>query len=197
MATRRKLDLGQFGPMMRNLPNDRWREFAYQYVIGPPGHGSLTAAARAAGFGKKSKPATLAKIAWQISQDDRFILAVAECSHKIIRSGSPEAANALLALVRNPAHKDHGRAVQMFLDRTDPIETRSHHTVDVTHTVLDPDQEALEELRAARALGATREKLLELFGGNYLPKLERLEAAENAKRADNAKLIDGEAIEVM
>jgi hypothetical protein len=197
MAKRRKPDWGQLGPMMRALPKESWREFVYAYVTGAPGHGALASAARAAGFGKKSTPTNVAKIAWKLSQDDRIVAAIAECSRKIIRSGAPEAANALLSLIRDPKHKDHGRAVQIMLDRTDPVETRSHHTVDVTHTVLDPDQEALEELRAARALGATRDKLLELFGGNYLPKLERLEAAENAKRADNAKLIDGEAIEVM
>jgi hypothetical protein len=134
-------------------------------VIGPPGHGALTAAARAAGFGKKSTGANLAKIAWKVAQDDRFIAAVAECSRKIVRTGAPETANALLALVRNPEHKDHGRAVAMMLDRTDPSETHSHHTVDVTHMIEDLDREALEELRALRLIGTSREKLLEFASG--------------------------------
>jgi hypothetical protein len=189
MAKRRKPDWGQLGPMMRALPNDRWREFVYEYANGPPGHGALTAAARAAGFGKKSTPTNLAKIAWKISRDDRFIAAVAECSRKIVRAGAPEVANALLALVRNPAHKDHGRALQMLLDRADPIETRSHHTVDVTHKIEDLDREAIEELRALRQVGTSREKLLELYGPNGLDRIEALEAA-------HAKIIDADYVDV-
>jgi hypothetical protein len=61
----------------------------------------------------------------------------------------------------------------------------------VTHRVLSGDEEALEELRAARHLGASREKLLELFGGNYLPKLEQLEA----QKAAAAKIVKGETID--
>ncbi len=43
--------------------------------------------------------------------------------------------------------------------------------------------------------GVSREKLLDTFGGNYLPRLERLEAAEMAKRSDEAKIIKGETID--
>jgi hypothetical protein len=53
-----------------------------------------------------------------------------------------------------PEHKDHIRAVGMVLDRTDPVETRSR--VDVTIKALDPDDDAIEELRALRALGMPR-----------------------------------------
>ena len=66
----------------------------------------------------------------------------------------------------------------------------SRHLVDVTHRTIDPDQEALEEMRAARKLGATRDKLLELYGANGLDRLEALEAIDNARRADAAKIIE-------
>ena len=82
----------------------------------------------------------------------------------------------------------------MSLDRNDPIESRQF--VEVTHKHVDLDQEALEELRALRALGTSREKLVELFGGNGLERIERLEAADAGRRADNAKLIEGEVAEV-
>ena len=49
------------------------------------------------------------------------------------------------------------------------------HDVNVTHRVIDPDAEALEELRALRSVGTSREKLVELFGQNGL-------AASNAWR---------------
>jgi hypothetical protein len=106
-------------------------------------------------------------------------------SHNIVRTGAPEASNALLNMVRDPTHKDHGRAVEMVLARTDPIESRSHHSVDVVHKVEDLDREALEELRALRQIGTSREKLLELYGPNGLDRIEALEAR-------HAKVIEGE-----
>ena len=79
-------------------------------------------------------------------------------------------------------------AVFGLLDRLDPVQTK--HLIDVTHRTIDPDHEALEEMRAARKLGATREKLLELYGANGLDRLEALEAVDNARRADAAKIIE-------
>jgi hypothetical protein len=187
-------DWGQLGPAMRALPNDRWREFVYCLVTQKPGHGMFTRAARKAGFGRESTPTNLAKIAWKISRDDRTIAAIAEETKKVIRAGAPEASNALLNLIRNPEHRDHGRAVAMLLDRVDPV--TSLHNIEVTHRVVDPDQEALEELRALRQLGTAREKLIELFGHNGLDRIETLDAADTARRAMEARVIDGEAIDV-
>jgi hypothetical protein len=162
-------------------------------VTQPPGHGALTNAARLAGFGKDSTPATLAKIAWQLSHDARMIAAIAEVSRAIVRRGAPEAVNALLAMVRDPEHRDHARAVNMVLARTDPEVSR--HDISVTHKVIDEDEEAREELRALRALGTPREKLLELFGVNGLARIEALEATDKLRRANEAKVIEGEVIE--
>jgi hypothetical protein len=200
LPARRKETWGEMGPAMKALPNDRWRAFVEFYLIetctnaSKKNHGAQAAAARKAGFGNPdTDPHGFAHIAWRLMRDDRVIAAVAEESRKMLRAGAPEAVKAVLAGVRDPDHRDHGRFVAMLLDRADPIESRQ--LVEVTHRTVDPDQEAIEELRAARALGASREKLMELFGGNYLPKLERLEAADTAKRADAAKIIDGEVIE--
>ena len=88
----------------------------------------------------------------------------------MLRVGAPEAVKALQNVVRNPEHPGHIRAISMLLDRADPVESRQ--LVEVTHRTIDPDQEAIEELRAMRALGVSREKLAEVFGGNFLPKLE-------------------------
>jgi hypothetical protein len=186
-------DWGQLGPAMRALPNDNWRNYCFQLVTGPGGHGKYAAAARAAGFGKGSKPSTLGKQAWQLAHDDRMIAAIAEMSRKYLRGAHPEAVNALHDMIRDPQHRDHGRAVLAVLDRVDPV--ISKQSIDVTHRVVDPDQEALEELRALRELGTSREKLIELFGGNGLSRLERLEAADMARRANEAKVIDAEVID--
>jgi hypothetical protein len=181
-------DWGQLGPAMRALPNDQWRAFCHELVTGKPGHGRYARAARAAGFGKESTTTNIAKLAWKIAHDDRTIAAIAEESRKYLRGGHPEAVSAVLALLRDPKHRDHMRAVSEVLSRSDPVIGKQDITV--THRIVDPDQEALEELRALRQIGATREKLIELFGGNGLARLERLEAADIARRSTEAKVIE-------
>ena len=191
----------ELGPAMRALPNDRWRAFLEFYLLGTftnhrkNNFGAQAEAARKAGFGgPKTKPSAMAHIAWRIMSDDRMIAAIAEESRKLLRSGAPEAVKAARNGVRDPTHKDHARFVAMVLDRTDPLE--SHQTIDVIHKHVDRDQEEIEELRAVRQLGAPREKLIELFGGNRLARLEALEAADTAQRARDAKVIDGDAVEI-
>jgi hypothetical protein len=204
LPARRKQDWGQLGPAMKALPNDQWRAFAEHYVTEKPGHGALAAAARKAGFGKNSAarkvgidedstPTNLAKIAWRISRDERMIAAIAELSRAIIRVGAPAAVNAIMNVILDPTHKDHVRACDIVLSRADPVETR--HKMEVVHKTVDPDQEALEELRALRQLGTPRETLVGLFGHNGLDRIEALERADTVRRADNAKVIEGEVIE--
>jgi phage terminase small subunit len=178
---------GELGPAMKVL-NERQRAFVRYLVTEKPGYGALTRAYRKAGYGKNSKAATLAKEAHHMSRDERIIAAIAEECRKVIRLGHPEAVAAMFNMIRDPAHRDHARAVMGLLDRVDPIATK--HSIDVTHRTIDPDHEALEELRAARKLGATREKLVELYGANGLDRLEALEAIDNARRADSAKVIE-------
>jgi hypothetical protein len=189
-ALKRKSDIwGEYGPAMRSLPNDRWRSFVEFYVLEPPTHGAQTRAARRAGFGKaKTKPAYMARIALRLMRDDRIIAAVAEEARKVLRGAAPEAAKALLNLIRNPEHRDHGRAIGLVLARTDPEITRAD--INVNHRIIDPDEEAVEELRALRELGTSRHKLLELFGANGLERVERLEAL---RRSEQAKVIEVQA----
>jgi hypothetical protein len=209
-AVARRGDWGELGPAMRALPNERWRAFAEFYVLDTytnshkNNYGPQASAARKAGFGtSRTKPAYLAQIGWKLMRDDRMIAAVAEEARKLMRSGHPEAVKAVHAGVRDPTHKDHARFVAMVLDRSDPVESRQ--IVEVTHKTINPDQEALEELRALRQLGTSHEKLLELFGGNGLARLERLEAAELEHRAASAKrvaqtggaIIEADAIEIV
>jgi hypothetical protein len=182
------------GEAMRALPSDRWRAFVRHLVSDTRGYGAVTRAARAAGFGKtNTKPSTLSKQAHQLSRDNRVIAAVAEETRKVIRVGHPEAVTALFNLIRDPSARDHARAIAMVVDRCDPAITK--HPVDVVHRHEEPDRMALEELKALRQLGATRDKLLELFGPNGLDRLEALEAVENAQRAASAKVIEHRAEE--
>jgi hypothetical protein len=49
-------------------------------------------------------------------------------------------------------------------------------------------------LRALKKVGASRDKLLELYGPNGLDRIEELEAADAARRAVTAKVVEGEVI---
>jgi hypothetical protein len=195
-TARRKETYGELGPAMRALPNNRWRAFVEFYLLGTVAnknknnHGAQAAAARQAGFGTpRSTPHVMTHMAWKLMRDERVIAAVAEEARKLLRSGAPEAVRAALNGVRNPEHKDHARFVGMVLDRADPIESRQQ--IEVTHKIVDPDQEALEELKALRVLNTSHDKMLEVFGVNGLDRLLALEAADQTRRAAAAKVIDG------
>ena len=186
----RKEVLGEYGPAMRALPNHRWRAFVEFYLLENPGRGAQTNAARRAGFGNaRTSPLNMAHIAWRLMRDERMQAAIAEEARKVLRGCAPEAAKALIELVRNPEHKDHARGIQMVLARTDPEITR--HDMNIVHKVVNEDDESLAELRALRELGTAKEKLIELFGGNGLARLEKLEAEDSERRAASAKLIEG------
>jgi hypothetical protein len=135
----------------------------------------------------------MAKISSRLVRDEKVLAALNEEARKLLRAGGVEATKALLALIHDNTHKDHARGIAMVLARTDPEIER--HDFNVVHKVLSPDEEALEELRALRQLGTAREKLLELFGGNGLLRLEQLEAADTERRAAKAKVVEGEVID--
>ena len=116
------------------------------FVHAAPRKGSLVEAYRQAGYGQGSTPSTQAKGAWQLSRDERVLAAITEESKKILRVAFPEAANAMVNLIRIPAHREHGRAIGLLMERAFPVETK--HNIEVVHKTVDPDVEAVEELRA-------------------------------------------------
>jgi hypothetical protein len=186
----------EMGPAMRALPSNRWRTFVSHYLMLPPSRTGVFSnqaeAARRAGFGTaRSHVNTMARIGYRLVQDDRIQAAISEEARKLLRGGGFEAVKQLLSIVNNPEHRDQIKAIGMVLARVDPEVTR--HDMNIVHRHIDPVEEELEELRACRALGTPRERLLELFGGNKLPMLEALEAEQGAR---NAKVIEGEVIEV-
>lgn len=190
-----KVDWGKYGPAMRAL-SEQHRRFALALATDPATmtgqtYGAYARAARAAGF-KESNPANLGKMAHQLAHNEGIKLAVQELARARVELAAPLVAEKYIALLQNENARDHGRAVMAGIDRLVPVTTTQK--IDVTHRIVDPDQEALEELQALRQLGTAREKLLELFGGNGLARLERLEAADTARRATEAKLIEGQVI---
>jgi hypothetical protein len=191
-ATAHRKDWGEYGPCMRAL-GARQRAFVEFLILEPPTVGAQTRAARRAGYGTgRTTPTIMAKISSRLVRNEKILAAINEEARKLLRAGGLEATKALLALVHNPEHKDHARGIAMTLARTDPEIER--HDFNVVHKMLDPDAEALEELRALRQLGTAHEKLLELFGGNGLARLEQLEAADTERRAATAKVVEGEVV---
>ena len=192
-TAQRKQDWGEYGPCMRAL-SAKQRAFVEFLILEPPTVGAQTRAARKAGYGTgRTTPTIMAKISSRLIRNEKVLAGINEEARKLLRAGGLEASKALIALLHNPEHKDHARGIAMVLARTDPEIER--HDFNVTHTVLDADAEALEELRALRQLGTARDKLLELFGGNGLLRLEALEAADAERRTASAKVIEGQAVD--
>ena len=123
-----------------------------------------------------------------------MLAAIEELAKQVFRGQYPEIQNILFGIARDDGHREQARVALALYDRYSPPTSRQN--IEVIHRHIDPDQEGLEELRALRELGTPREKLIELFGGNGLARLERLEVADNARRAAEAKVIDGEFVEV-
>jgi hypothetical protein len=196
-----KQDWGALGPAMRAL-NERSRLFVEFYLLeistskNKDFRGAQAAAYRKAGFGgAKATPINMARGASRLLKDERMVAAIREQLLKGARGeASAEAYQAIVNMVRDPEHPGHARAAALIYERMDPLVTTSK--LEVTHRHVDADQEALEELRALRELGVTREVILEQFGENGLVRLERLESADNLRRAQEAKVIDGEAVEI-
>ena len=100
---------GELGEAMRDL-SERERVFVTSLVTGKPGYGALTRAYRASGF-RCVKPSTQSKEAHKMSRKPKIIAAIAEEARKIIRGvGYAEATAAILNMVRDPSHREHGRA---------------------------------------------------------------------------------------
>lgn len=181
---------------MRAL-SEQHRRFALAMATDPAtmtsstGYGAYTRAARASGY---KDSVNIGKMAYQLAHDDRIKLAVQELARTRIELAAPLVVQKYIALLQNEDARDHGRAVMAGVDRLVPITTTQK--IDVTHRLLDPDQEALEELRALRQLGVSREKMVETFGGNGIARLERLEAADIARRSVEAKVINADYVEV-
>jgi hypothetical protein len=180
----------EYGPAMLALTPLR-RRFVEALLTGPPGHGALTRAAIAAGASARNKNRhTVTKNAHILSRDPKVILALQEEGRKIVRgSGYIAAVNATMALVHDPTHREHGRALSIIFDRVDPLQT--HHLVDVQHhVVVDHDAEMLAQYRACKAIGASRDKLESLFGYSGLMRLEQRDLAEQERNGAAPKLIE-------
>jgi hypothetical protein len=95
-----------------------------------------------------------------LNVSDSIQAAIAEESHRQLRSLSPSAIQALENLLADPSHRDHARGIGMILDRSDQVQT--------THNVV------VEHKEPAAVVAATKkvlERIEELARRAGLPQL--------------------------
>jgi phage terminase small subunit len=132
-AAARKLDTEpvEYGPAMLAL-NERQREFVIAFVMGGVG----TKAVRLAGYGNpKWTKDHYARAAYQLRQRDSVRAAIAEESHRWLRSGEPVAVAFYYRILADPKAKnaDKLRAADAIMARCDPITTNQLIAVQHEH----------------------------------------------------------------
>jgi phage terminase small subunit len=131
--------------------------------------GAATRAAKRAGYGTaQSSSGSLAVIASRLIRVPAVQEAMAEVGRARLGALALPALHALEALLQDPGHRDHGRAIGLVLDRTHAIET--HHNVTVHRTEpVQPTEAVLRRiLELARLAG---------MDGRALPPLIDLDVA--------------------
>ena len=112
--------------------NEKQRSFVAALFEAPRKHGAAVFAARAAKYGTPtSSVQSMASIASRLCSDPKIQEAIQQESRKYITTLGPMAVRALKNLLGTPAHKDHGRAVGILMERIAP--TESTHLVKVEH----------------------------------------------------------------
>jgi phage terminase small subunit len=182
-------DVKGLGPDMVAL-NPRQRRYVIALSEGMNG----AAAARAAGYGTPTSSAkSIGNIAHQLNNDPKVQAAVAEFSKAILRAAGPSiATRAVLKIAGDDAHNDQLKAAKLLLDRFDPVEQRTHSTVDV-NVKIDNHQLDLQNVEALLDKPGGRQLLESTYG-------EGLWRIENEVRAKRQALLpppmDGEFTEV-
>jgi phage terminase small subunit len=151
----------EYGPKMRALKTERQRRFVIALFDAPRKEGRIIFAARVAGYGTEtSTNKSLGVIGSRLNVSDSIQAAIAEESHRQLRSLSPSAIQALENLLADPSHRDHARGIGMILDRSDQVQT--------THNVV------VEHKEPAAVVAATKkvlERIEELARRAGLPQL--------------------------
>lgn len=166
----------------------------------PGRKGAVMRAAKAAGYSDSSN-ANLSRSGNKLFHRPRVIAAMKEMTSLLIRSDGPAAVQAVREIVKNKTHKDRLKAARSILERIEPVEQR--FSGQMNHTITDnrsSDDRGIELYVFLKRLDVPREKLVEAFGLNGLPRIEKI-IAERETRATNADadrsaIIDAEFVEM-
>ena len=194
-------DESDLGPAM--LGCSKQERIFVRALFEKPGHGAGARAARAAGYGGEGGATnTPARSANRLFNRPRVIAAIGELTGQLLRSEAPMAVKTVKEIMRDTTHKDRLKAARTVIERADPAETRfsgeMHHTIS---SAPGSDAEGIKLLAWLKSQGANQELLLNMFGLNGLPRLERkLIEFENGQRAEpnggNGKPVDAEFVEI-
>lgn len=178
-------------PEMAALPTAKQRAFV-DCLFSVDGRGTVltaSAAARAAGYAGDAH--ALNSAAQKLLKDPRICAAIKAETQRRIRTLGPEALQALTQIMGDWTHKDRLKAVNVVLERVDPVATK----IDVSHThVIDHTKTALEHLKRLKDLGVGRDVLIREFGEIGLARWEEMLAREQALEAP--RVIEGDFVEV-
>jgi hypothetical protein len=176
----------EMGPRMQAC-NERERKFVWFYLMND-GAPNGAQAARDAGFPDSSEACKVR--AHELLHRERVILALEEVGRKSFRSLLGPAIKATAALIANPAHGDHAKAVSSTLARLG-ITERTGVDVNLSgELTINHTDSALADLRALLELQVPREKLVEIFGFSGLDRYEKMLAAQ-APRVIEHRSSDG------
>ena len=144
--------IADLGPAMRVL-TEKQRRYVLALFEAPRTYGSGVFAVKMAGYGKPtSSRQSLAQLAYQLNTDPKIQAAIAEVSQQHLTVLGAPAVRALRRLLDNPAHRDHGRALGIVMDRVAP--SQSTHTVKVEGEVKLSAQETAHVLERIEELAA-------------------------------------------
>ena len=145
-------DDAPLGPAMAAL-TERQRIFVHSLFLAPKSHGSLTFAARAAGYGTPtSSNNSISVMGYQLAGDPKIQAAISEVSASYLTTLGPAAVRALRKLLDNPNHRDHGRALGIVMDRVTP--TQSTAVIEVRHDISPNAAQAEDALQRIAQLAA-------------------------------------------
>jgi len=117
--------VAELGPAMQAL-TEKQRRFVIALFDAPKSHGALTYAARRAGYGTPTtRRQVMSQLAYQAHTDPKVQRAIREVSAQFVTLLGPHAVRALKRLLDNPAHRDHGRALGIVMDRVSPAQSTS------------------------------------------------------------------------
>ncbi|WP_354102246.1 hypothetical protein [Bradyrhizobium sp. RT7b] len=143
----------QIGPAFSAL-TEKQRRFVLALFDAPRSHGSLTFAAKAAGYETTSR-ASLHSIAHQLGSDPKVEAAIAEISRQYLVTLGPRAVRAMRRVLDDDKHKDFGRVLGIVMDRVSPVQSTA---------LVKVEHEAGPSLRAVANVTARILELAERAG---------------------------------